>query len=170
MKINSNLSDDESLRHFIFYQASDEIIANRTPYSYDDWDIEKIRLIAIQILLREGDVKYSTSALSNLIEKAVAEYQENMYHLESNQNDIKFTIELLWELMKDAAFRIEYKGKDKYIAYLQDDATVEELEDIFKQTKEQYVGGVFIPMPLELLGISSDLNKYGKNAVLIKAY
>jgi hypothetical protein len=70
----------ESLKYFIMNEASTGSIANKVPYSSYD-DIKGVRWTAYQILLRDGDKKYSLQAYIDLIKQAVEEYEENKYEM-----------------------------------------------------------------------------------------
>ena len=67
---------NKSLRHFILNEMSAGMIANRVPYS-DYATIDKIRIQAVQILNRDGDREYSLQSVSDLIQEALLEYEEN---------------------------------------------------------------------------------------------
>lgn len=60
---------------------SDGMIANRTPFS-DYATIDKIRIQAVQILNRDGDREYSMQSVSDLIQEALLEYEENKNYAE----------------------------------------------------------------------------------------
>jgi len=72
---------NKSLRHFILNEMSDGSIANRTPFS-DYATIDKIRIQAVQILNRDGDREYSMQSVSDLIQEALLEYEENKNYAE----------------------------------------------------------------------------------------
>ena len=72
---------NKSLRHFILNEMSDGMIANRTPFS-DYATIDKIRIQAVQILNRDGDREYSMQSVSDLIQEALLEYEENKNYAE----------------------------------------------------------------------------------------
>ena len=67
---------NKSLRHFILNEMSAGMIANKVPYS-DYATIDKIRIQAVQILNRDGDREYSLQSVSDLIQEALLEYEEN---------------------------------------------------------------------------------------------
>jgi len=67
---------NKSLRHYILNEMSAGMIANKVPYS-DYATIDKIRIQAVQILNRDGDRKYSLQSVSDLIQEALLEYEEN---------------------------------------------------------------------------------------------
>lgn len=78
------LSNETSLWYFLQYQVSSGMIANKIPYS-DYETIDKIRLTAIQILLRDGDRMYSLSSFSELIQEALLEFEENKMMLSNGR-------------------------------------------------------------------------------------
>jgi hypothetical protein len=67
---------NKSLRHYILNEMSAGMIANRVPYS-DYATIDKIKIQAFQILNRDGDREYSLQSVSDLMQEALLEYEEN---------------------------------------------------------------------------------------------
>ena len=88
---------NKSLRHFILNEMSDGMIANRTPFS-DYATIDKIRIQAVQILNRDGDREYSMQSVSDLIQEALLEYEENKNYADGGGVGLKREKEKLTNL------------------------------------------------------------------------
>lgn len=137
-------SNETSLWYFLTHQVSSGMIANKIPYS-DYETIDKIRLTAIQILLRDGDRMYSLSSFSELIQEALLEFEENKMMLSNgrfNNNEMakgggvsekKYSV---YELYFGQPYNFYNEEQDKFIWSEANKATLYTKEEAEKKRSE----------------------------------